>query len=416
MIHHYSCFVLCLLFEWSSAQSGLFRINTAQDTSAFMHSFKPPLADKLYFWEPGADAVITPAFVQLTPATQGSTGFIWNKKKANMKDWEAVFEFKLAGRKDMGGDGFAFWYTDQVGMVGPVYGSSDFWTGLAIFFDTYDNDREMATPLISVSLNDGTQSYDPERDGATDALGTCSFKIRNTPEKVSAKIRHMNGVLSVQISMARDVLGLPIYSHCVEVKNVHIAPEGYFGFSSHTGDLADSHHIYSMTVKDFSPIHTNLNDLKRQWEQEQETLHQQHNDLTESDFKHNVLAQLRQTQEEVNMIEMSTLADAKEIKKGLEMVSLLEVLLKNLFSQFSAKMSDDDVSVADGSWDKIGMDSVASQNIENDFQKIRSLIEILKTSSQGGDKDQNGQVAEIASQIDSIKREMSFFYHNFGQC
>jgi len=143
-----------------------------------MHSFQPPLGEKLYHWNAGADATITPDYVQLTPATQGSTGIFWNTKKANMMMWEAVFDFQLAGRTDMGGDGFAFWYTDQMGLVGPVYGSSDYWNGLGVFFDTYDNDREDENPLISVCINDGTQSYDNERDGAANALGSCSFKIR----------------------------------------------------------------------------------------------------------------------------------------------------------------------------------------------------------------------------------------------
>lgn len=38
-------------------------------------------------------------------------------------------------------DGLAFWYTRTPGIEGPVFGSVDKWTGLGIFFDTYDNDN-----------------------------------------------------------------------------------------------------------------------------------------------------------------------------------------------------------------------------------------------------------------------------------
>jgi len=395
-----SYLVFCLLFEWSNPQS-LFRINTAQDTSAFMHSFKPPFSEKLYFWEAGAGTKITREYIELTPAKQASTGFFWNVKKTNMKDWEAVFDFKLQGRVDLGGDGFAFWFVENKGLIGPVYGSTDYWTGLGVFFDTFDNDRTGQTPLISLSVNDGTVSYVSSSDGADNALGTCSFNIRNTAQNVYAKVRYVNTVLNLQIALESDILGLPIYLDCAEAKNVRLSPEGYFGLSAHTGDLADSHHIFSLTVKDLSPMHANLNDLKKQWEQEQETLHKQHNTMTEDEFKHQVLTQLRQTQEEVNMIEISTLADQSEIKKGLDMIKLLEVLLTNLFSQFRDK-------IGDGALPTIGeitQDS-SHESLVGDLNQIKSLVQALKTTPSETADQNSRHIAELTSQVSGITRDL----------
>lgn len=410
MKSHYIYFVLFSLFEWCNT-TGLFRINTARDSTAYMHSFQPPLGEKLFHWNTGADASLTPDYVQLTPATQGSTGIFWNTKKANMMMWEAVFDFQLAGRTDMGGDGFAFWYTDQMGLVGPVYGSNDYWNGLGVFFDTYDNDREDENPLISVCINDGTQSYDNERDGAANALGSCSFKIRNTQNRISAKVRFVSGHLTLQIAINYDVLGLPIYEHCVEIKKANIAPDGFFGMSSHTGDLADSHRIYSMTVKDLSPVDENLIELKKKWLESQEALHQKESDMTQSAFKHIVLQKLRQAQEEIDMIETSTLVDANEIKEGLKMVSLLEVLLNNLFNQFRAKMNDEEINIGD-TMDFIGADPMVATNIETDLQKIRQVVSNLnKVTRQAAGSGSNmpNKILQLTNQISSITREFEYF-------
>ena len=41
-----------------------------------------------------------------------------------------------------------------------MFGSADNWTGLGIFFDSFDNDGLHNNPYISVMLNDGTKSYE----------------------------------------------------------------------------------------------------------------------------------------------------------------------------------------------------------------------------------------------------------------
>jgi mannose-binding lectin 2 len=57
-----------------------------------------------------------------------------------MKDWEIQFHFHIHGSDDNDfGDGFAFWYTKDKHELGPVLGSKDFFHGLGIFFDTFNN-------------------------------------------------------------------------------------------------------------------------------------------------------------------------------------------------------------------------------------------------------------------------------------
>ena len=54
----------------------------------------------------------------------------------------------------------ALWYTAQPGQLGTVFGSSDYWTGLGILFDSFDNDNQRNNPYVMAMINDGTRSYD----------------------------------------------------------------------------------------------------------------------------------------------------------------------------------------------------------------------------------------------------------------
>lgn len=55
----------------------------------------------------------------------------------------------------------AFWFTQDKGDYdGDVFGSSDQWVGLGVFFDSFDNDNKHNNPYIMAIVNDGTRKYD----------------------------------------------------------------------------------------------------------------------------------------------------------------------------------------------------------------------------------------------------------------
>ena len=62
-------------------------------------------------WSVGAGAFVNTTFVRLTPAKQSRTGFLWNQFPVTMSDWQATVEFSVTGLRNLGGDGFAIWYT-----------------------------------------------------------------------------------------------------------------------------------------------------------------------------------------------------------------------------------------------------------------------------------------------------------------
>ncbi len=56
------------------------------------------------------------------------------------RDWELLVSFKVQGTNgDLFGDGLAIWYAQEPSQLGDVFGSKDFFRGLAIFLDTYSN-------------------------------------------------------------------------------------------------------------------------------------------------------------------------------------------------------------------------------------------------------------------------------------
>ena len=64
-------------------------------------------------WDFGGSAMITSNYVRLTADKQGSKGYIWNSVPVHLRSWEMHVHFKVwsQNKKDLFGDGLAFWYT-----------------------------------------------------------------------------------------------------------------------------------------------------------------------------------------------------------------------------------------------------------------------------------------------------------------
>lgn len=96
-----------------------------------------PVAD--YRWDFGGDAIInTNKHVRLTQDKQSQSGWIWSRMPLTVTNWQVEFEFKVEGKSNTIGDGFAMWLTRDRATPGPVFGNQDFFTGLGIFFDTWE--------------------------------------------------------------------------------------------------------------------------------------------------------------------------------------------------------------------------------------------------------------------------------------
>ncbi|XP_017129493.1 protein ERGIC-53 [Drosophila elegans] len=214
----------------------------------YKYSFKPPyLAQKdgtVPFWEYGGNAIASSESVRVAPSLRSQKGAIWTKSQTNFDWWDVEIVFRVTGRGRIGADGLAFWYTTEKGDYnGPVFGSSDRWNGLAIMFDSFDNDNKHNNPYISAVLNDGTKLYDHANDGTTQLLSGCLRDFRNKPFPTRARIEYYNNVLTVLIHNGMTNNN-DDYELCLRADNVNLPKNGYFGISAATGGLADDHDVF----------------------------------------------------------------------------------------------------------------------------------------------------------------------------
>jgi lectin, mannose-binding 2 len=99
-------------------------------------------------------------------------------------------EFKIHGQGNLYGDGMAMWLTKQRAQQGKVFGSTDKFEGLGIFFDTYKNNRPgVVFPYVMAMLGDGEKSYDKEHDGKENELAGCS--VSDSLLRLHAELLHV---------------------------------------------------------------------------------------------------------------------------------------------------------------------------------------------------------------------------------
>ncbi|CAM4685262.1 unnamed protein product [Lepidochelys olivacea] len=200
-------------------------------------------------WDLMGNAMVTTQYVRLTPDMQSKQGAVWNRVPCYLRDWEMQVHFKIhgQGKKNLNGDGFAIWYTKDRMQPGPVFGSKDHFLGLGVFVDTYPNEekqQEHVFPYISAMVNNGSLTYDHDRDGRPTELGGCTATVRNLNHDTFLVVRYVKRRLTIMI----DIDGKHEWRDCIDMPGVHL-PRGYFfGTSSVTGDLSDNHDIISLKL------------------------------------------------------------------------------------------------------------------------------------------------------------------------
>uniref|UniRef100_A0A146M0Q9 Protein ERGIC-53 n=1 Tax=Lygus hesperus TaxID=30085 RepID=A0A146M0Q9_LYGHE len=222
----------------------------------YKYSFKPPyLAQKdgsVPFWQYGGNAIASAENVRVAPSLRSQKGAIWSKSKTNFDWWEAEIVFRVTGRGRIGADGLAFWYTDSQGAYdGNVFGSSDKWVGLGVFFDSFDNDNKHNNPYIMAMVNDGTKEFDHTNDGSSQMLSGCVKDFRNKPFPTRAKIEYYMNTLTVLFH--NGMTNNNDYEICLRVENLHLPRYGYFGVSAATGGLADDHDVLQFLTTSLYP-------------------------------------------------------------------------------------------------------------------------------------------------------------------
>lgn len=226
-------------------------INGIEDSSQYLkreHSLVKPYTDGR--WDFVGSTLVTHQYVRLTPDQQSKQGGLWNNVPNKVRDWELHVHFKVHGvGRDLFGDGFAIWYVRDRLQLGPVFGSKDNFHGLAIFLDTYSNQNgphNHGHPYVSAMVNNGSLSYDHDRDGTHTEIAGCESHFRNLDDDTYIAIRYERNKLTVSM----DIEGKNEWKECFSVNGVRLPTGYFFGASAATGDLADNHDIVSMKLYD----------------------------------------------------------------------------------------------------------------------------------------------------------------------
>lgn len=216
------------------------------------HSLVKPYTDDR--WDFVGNTIITNGYVRLTPDQRSKSGAIWNNVPCTLRDWELHVHFKVHGAaSDLFGDGLAIWYAKNRIENGPVFGSKDYFVGLAVFLDTYANQNGPHNhnhPYISAMVNNGSQHYDHDRDGTHTELDGCESHFRKVPHDTYVAIRYEHNKLTV----STDIDGKNTWKPCFSVDKVRLPTGYYFGASAATGDLSDNHDIISLKLYDIGVV------------------------------------------------------------------------------------------------------------------------------------------------------------------
>ncbi|CAD5222264.1 unnamed protein product [Bursaphelenchus xylophilus] len=204
------------------------------------------------YWDITGSTMVTAQQIRLTPNLQGRQGAIWSQIPVQSRDWELMVTFRIHG--DTGklfGDGIGIWYTRDRNIPGPVFGSTNGFSGLGVFLDTYHNDYSSYAhtfPYIYAMVSDGTVLFNGDKDGGDDRLGGsesgCEVKFRNVEYDTHVLIRYVGDTLTVY----QDTENTGKWHQCLRVGGVHLPTGYYFGLSAATGDLSDNHDITAVRM------------------------------------------------------------------------------------------------------------------------------------------------------------------------
>lgn len=158
----------------------------------------------------------------------------------SIKDWEARVSVRIDGSGRLGGDGVAFWYAAEPGVLGKAFGSKEQWKGLGVFLDTFDNDGKRDNPYISVVVNDGTKTYSSATDAKDLELGGCRANFRKADSATVLRVAYRGSTR--QLDVAYDLTGNGAWRPCFSGL-VDLPLNYYLGVSAATGGVSDTHDV-----------------------------------------------------------------------------------------------------------------------------------------------------------------------------
>jgi lectin, mannose-binding 2 len=213
------------------------------------HSNRLVSVDGIYYVRRERRLTPKPRYIRLTSDRPSQAGWLFSRVPLTATNWEIECEFKIHGKNQLYGDGFAMWITKNRGQVGPVFGSADNFDGLGIFFDTYKNNRPgVVFPFVMAMFGDGKTKYDKDNDGKDTELAGCSARgIRHASVPTKFKLTYFQDKL---LKLELQYKSEDEWTLCFETSEPPAIPQiAYLGFSAETGELSDNHDIIAIRAR-----------------------------------------------------------------------------------------------------------------------------------------------------------------------
>eukprot|EP00005_Dracoamoeba_jomungandri_P005478 CAMPEP_0174260364 /NCGR_PEP_ID=MMETSP0439-20130205/9668_1 /TAXON_ID=0 /ORGANISM="Stereomyxa ramosa, Strain Chinc5" /LENGTH=400 /DNA_ID=CAMNT_0015344591 /DNA_START=131 /DNA_END=1330 /DNA_ORIENTATION=- len=212
----------------------------------------------LPYWRLEGDAFANQDFVRIVPDRQSKKGAMWNSEPCRYTSWEVTLKLEIHGVSAVGADGMVFWYVENPSQLTDkeksFFGYTDKFKGLGVVLDTYDNDNTGLHPLLGAIVNDGSKSYthdhgEHEEEEEDMEVGYCQLQIRNLGSPSLLRVTYSNPGLRVEHQLANS----QTWVTCLEAPKVNLPPHYYFGLTAATGQLADNHDVYGLTMRNLAP-------------------------------------------------------------------------------------------------------------------------------------------------------------------
>ncbi|RBR15372.1 uncharacterized protein FIESC28_07386 [Fusarium coffeatum] len=198
----------------------------------------------------GGDTIIrTDSYIRLTSDRPSQSGWMYSRVPLTATNWQIEVEFKISGKNQLYGDGFAMWITRQRAQMGTVFGGPDNFEGLGVFIDTYKNNRPgVVFPYVMAMYGDGKTSYDKSNDGKHTELAGCSARgIRHASIPTKLRLTYFQ---DKQLKLELQYKVEDEWQTCFDLEEPPAVPNiAYVGFTAETGELSDNHDIISVAAK-----------------------------------------------------------------------------------------------------------------------------------------------------------------------
>ncbi|KAJ5223818.1 hypothetical protein N7468_008360 [Penicillium chermesinum] len=230
------------------------------------HSLTSPYLDSDFqsrWFDFGGDTVVrADKYIRLTADRPSQQGWLFSRVPLTATNWQIELEFQIHGNGNLHGDGFALWLTKQRATMGPVFGSTDRFEGLGIFFDTYKNNRPgVSFPYVMAMMGDGQTTYDQAHDGKANEIAGCSARgLRNANIPTKARLTYFQDKsLSLELQYKTEDTWTECFTLSSEDANIAIPSVAYLGLSAETGELSDNHDIISLKAENLYSVNNKNN-------------------------------------------------------------------------------------------------------------------------------------------------------------